>query len=70
MQAEEIKRNFPSFDTKLAEEIAKKSQIKRFKQGDLIMKTGQYMRSTMLLVSGLISFLCITCNQDRHALFP
>jgi CRP/FNR family transcriptional regulator, anaerobic regulatory protein len=54
MQAEEIKKIFPSFDTKLAEEIAKKSQTKRFKQGDLIMKTGQYMRSTMLLVSGLI----------------
>jgi CRP/FNR family transcriptional regulator len=54
MQAEEIKKIFPSFDAKLAEEIAKKSQIKRFKQGDLIMKTGQYMRSTMLLVSGLI----------------
>ncbi|SRR6266536_2236768 len=54
MQTEEIKKIFPSFDTKLAEEIAKKSEIKTFKQGDLIMKTGQYMRSIMLLVSGLI----------------
>ncbi len=54
MQPEEIKKIFPSFDTKLAEEIAKKSEIKTFKQGDLIMKTGQYMRSTMLLLSGLI----------------
>ena len=54
MQAEEIKTIFPTFDTKLAEEIAKKSEIKIFKQGDLIMRPGQYMRSTMLLVSGLI----------------
>ena len=54
MQPEEIKKIFPSFDTKLAEEIAKKSEIKTFKQGDLIMKTGQYMRSTMLLLSWLI----------------
>jgi len=54
MQAEEIKKIFPSFDTKLAEEISGKSQIKTFSQGDLIMKTGQYMRSTMLLVKGLI----------------
>src|SRR6266496_5136749 len=54
MQTEEIKKIFPSFDTKLAEEIAKKSEIKTFKQGDLIMKTGQYMRSIMLLVNGLV----------------
>jgi len=54
MEAEEIKKIFTSFDAKLAEEIAKKSEIRTFKQGELIMKTGQYMRSTMLLVSGLI----------------
>ncbi|SRR6266496_3600671 len=54
MQAEEIKKNFPSFDSNLAEEIAKKSEIKKFRQGDLLMKTGQNMRSTMLLLSGLI----------------
>jgi len=54
MQSEEIKKIFPSFDVKLAEEIARKSEIRGFKQGDLIVKTGQNMRSTMLLVSGLI----------------
>jgi len=54
MEPEEIKKIFTSFDAKLAEEIAKKSEIRTFKQGELIMKTGQYMRSTMLLVSGLI----------------
>lgn len=54
MQAEEIKKIFPRFDTKLAKEIAEKSEIKIFKQGELIMRTGQYMRSTMLLLSGLV----------------
>lgn len=54
MQAEEIKGIFPSFDTKLAQEIAQKAEIKTFHQGELIMRTGQYMRSTMLLVRGLI----------------
>lgn len=54
MEPQEIKKIFPSFDEKLAAEIAKKSEVRTFKQGDMIMKTGQYMRSTMLLVSGLI----------------
>jgi len=54
MQTEEIKNIFPSFDNKLAEEIASKSEIRKFKQGDILMRTGQNMRSTMLLVSGLI----------------
>ncbi len=63
MQSEEIKKIFPSFDTKLAEEIAKKSEIKTFKQGDLIMKKGQYMRSTMLLVSGLKFAVCSGSSQ-------
>lgn len=54
MQAEEIKKIFPSFDAKLAEKIAAKSEIKKFKQGDTLMRSGQNMRSTMLLVSGLI----------------
>jgi len=54
MLPEEVRRIFPSFDTKLAEEISKISEVRSFKQGELIMKTGQYMRSTVLLVSGLI----------------
>jgi CRP/FNR family transcriptional regulator len=54
MLAEEVKKKFPSFDAKLVEEIARKAEVRSFRQGDLIMKTGQYMRSTMLLVSGLI----------------
>lgn len=54
MQAENIKKVFPLFDMKLAEEISRRSEIKTFRQGEMIMKTGQNMRSTMLLVSGLI----------------
>ena len=54
MLPEEVRQIFRSFDTKLAEEISKISEVRSFKQGELIMKTGQYMRSTVLLVSGLI----------------
>jgi CRP/FNR family transcriptional regulator len=54
MLPQEIQKIFPLFDTRLAEEIAEKAEPRDFKAGDLIMKTGQYMRSTILLVSGLI----------------
>jgi len=54
MLPEEVRQIFRSFDTKLAEEISKISEVRSFKQGELIMKTGQYMRSTVLLVTGLI----------------
>ena len=54
MLPEEVRQIFRSFDTKLAEEISNISDVRSFKQGELIMKTGQYMRSTVLLVSGLI----------------
>ncbi|HYK47620.1 MAG TPA: Crp/Fnr family transcriptional regulator, partial [Parafilimonas sp.] len=54
MLPQEIQKVFPLFDTTLAEEIAGKAEPRDFKAGDLIMKTGQYMRSTILVVSGLI----------------
>lgn len=45
---------FPGFEKPLREIILEKSEIKYFKAGDQLMKTGQYFRSTMLLVEGLV----------------
>jgi CRP/FNR family transcriptional regulator len=50
----DIQKIFPSFDKALAEKISNISETRTFRQGDLVMKTGQYMRYTMLLVTGLI----------------
>ncbi len=45
---------FPSFEKNLQAEIQEKSEIKYFKAGEQMMRTGQYFRSTMLIVEGLV----------------
>ena len=51
---DDIRTLFPGFENELIDELAETSQLKTFKHGDVLMKTGQYIRSTMILVSGLI----------------
>jgi CRP/FNR family transcriptional regulator, anaerobic regulatory protein len=52
--SEEILKYFPSFEKSLAEEINKHGEIRTFKSGEFLMRTGQYIRSTMLVLDGLI----------------
>lgn len=49
-----IEKHFPFFEKKLQEQIAAAGEIKEFEQGDILMKTGQNIRATMLVISGLI----------------
>lgn len=49
-----IEEAFPQFQQELKEELEEKAQVKIFKEGELLMKTGQYFRSVLLIVSGLI----------------
>ncbi len=49
-----IEEVFPQFQQELKEELEEKAQVKIFKEGELLMKTGQYFRSVLLIVSGLI----------------
>ncbi len=50
----EIHALFPSFERELIDELEEASQLKSFSDGEVLMKTGQYIRSTMILISGLI----------------
>ena len=45
---------FPSFEKSLQQELAEKSEISTFKAGEKLMRTGQYFRSTMLIIEGLV----------------
>jgi len=45
---------FPSFEKSLQQELAEKSEIRTFKAGEQLMRTGQYFRSTMLIIEGLV----------------
>lgn len=49
-----IQKHFPFFDKDLQDQIALVGEVKEFEPGDILMKTGQNIRSTMLVLSGLI----------------
>ncbi|WP_276132458.1 Crp/Fnr family transcriptional regulator [Polluticoccus soli] len=51
---QELKSIFPSFEDSLIDELANASDCKTFKDGTLLMKTGQYIRSTMIVLDGLV----------------
>jgi CRP/FNR family transcriptional regulator len=53
-QKEIIIKQFPQFEQPLMNEILSQSTIKELEEGDEILRTGQYIRSTVLLLSGLL----------------
>lgn len=49
-----IKNLFSSFSSSLIDDIEKNAVIQEFKAGDVIMRTGQYIKNTVLVLSGSI----------------
>jgi len=49
-----IQKLFPEFESGLLNEIERFSELKDIQSGEMLMKTGQYFRSVMLVVSGLV----------------
>lgn len=50
----EIRRIFPSFENDLLESLENEAEVKIFKSGEEIVKTGQYFKSILLVVEGMI----------------
>jgi len=51
---EKLRRFYPSFELPLVEAIASQAILKTFNTGDVLMKPGQYFKSTMLVTSGRV----------------
>lgn len=51
---EMIHRLFPDFESGLLKEIDDFAELRVIKTGEMLMRTGQYFRSTLLVVSGLV----------------
>lgn len=51
---QQLQQQFPQFEKELQEQISKSATIKQFHANDLLMRTGQNIRSTALIVSGLL----------------
>ena len=49
-----ITGHFPSFEKELVEKIAAAGELRTFKENELLMRTGQYIRSTILVLEGLV----------------
>ena len=51
---EAFRKIFPSFENELLESLETKAEVKSFKSGEEIVKTGQYFKSILLVVEGMI----------------
>nr|WP_314896120.1 Crp/Fnr family transcriptional regulator [uncultured Flavobacterium sp.] len=49
-----LKKIFPSFSNELVKDVDTNATIQSFKVGDVIMRTGQYIKNTVLVISGKI----------------
>lgn len=49
-----FQKQFPGFEPLLLEELLKESVVKHLEEGEPIIQTGQYIRSNILLVNGLL----------------
>jgi CRP/FNR family transcriptional regulator len=52
--AEELMKFFPSFDKDLAEYLSSIGEVRTFNEGEMMMRTGQYFKYTMLIVRGRV----------------
>jgi CRP/FNR family transcriptional regulator len=51
---EKLKENYPMLEPALREEIARNSSIREFQAGDVLVKPGQFIKSTMLVTEGRV----------------
>ncbi|TRX37006.1 Crp/Fnr family transcriptional regulator [Flavobacterium sp. ZT3R18] len=51
---EQLKKIFPSFSNELIQDIKTNEVIKNFSSGEVIMRTGQYIKNTVLITKGTI----------------
>ena len=60
---------YAQLEPALLEEIEKNATIKIFKAGEIIMRTGQYVKSTMLLIEGSIKIFRENEEGDEFLIY-
>jgi CRP/FNR family transcriptional regulator len=50
----ELHRLFPQFEAELIHELESNGVVKRYEPGEQIMRTGQYIKSTVIILDGLV----------------
>ncbi len=54
LSAKELQEHFPSLEAGLLADLSKVGEVKNFKEGEVLMRTGQYIRTTLLILEGLV----------------
>lgn len=62
-----LRSAFPSFENGLLESLEHKAELKTFAPGEQLLKTGQYFKSILLVVDGLIKVY--REDEDGHEYF-
>ena len=52
--AEDLLTFFPLFDKELADFLAEIGEVRTFQEGEIMMKTGQFFKSSMLIIKGKV----------------
>ena len=67
--AQRIRKVFPSFSPGLCQVLAQNGRTVQFEEGDVMMRTGQYFKSTMLLLSGSVKLQREGTDGGQHFLY-
>ena len=54
MTEQELRELLPELEPEMITELAGKGSLREFTENELLMKTGQYFRSMMIVVQGLV----------------
>ena len=66
---EYIQNLFPQFEPSLKELLEKEALIKTFSAGDMMMQTGQYFRSTLLIATGRVKLYRQGENNEEFFMY-
>lgn len=53
LRAEEIQKHFAAFEPELVQDIVSVAEVKTCKEGEFILRRGQYIKSILIIVDGL-----------------
>jgi len=67
--AERLAGLFPMFSPELRAKLATNGEMVRFAEGETMMRTGQYFRSTMLILSGSVKLYKEGTDGGEHFLY-
>jgi len=61
---EEVQKRFPGFEIELVQDFVKVAEIKSCNKGEYILRSGQYIRSILIVFDGLVKVLRESSNGN------